>query len=128
MDANHQNLNWSRTYWAILVNQVVVVGVVALLAMAMLRESYRASEAAELYPPVLTQWYFVVGPAGLALAGLVSVAVSVAVIGLRRRFAAVVFTSASFVICIVFLAGGILSSILPLLVAIRDMLPPEQRW
>lgn len=120
--------NWSSTYWGILVNQMLVVGVVALLGMGMLHESYRASEAAELYPPVLTQWYFRIGPLGLAVAAMISVAVSIAVVGLRRRLSATVVTSVSFVICIIFLAAGILSSILPLLIAIRDQLPPESRW
>ena len=129
MDASHQNLNWSRTYWAILVNQVVVVGIVALLASALLRESYRACEAATLYFPGFTSWYFVtVGPMGLVLAALFSVAISLAAIRLRRRFASVLITSLSFVGCVVFLAGGMFSSIAPLLVAIRDMLPPDQRW
>ena len=78
---------------------------------------------------MFTHWYFMsVGPVGLAVAGLVSIGVSVALIGLRRRFAAVMLTSASFVICVIFLAGGFFSSIAPLLVAIRDMLPPESKW
>ena len=123
-----QSSDWSRTYWGLLVNQTLVVGVVALLGMAMLYESYRASKAAELYPPVLTQWYFAIGPVGLGVAAMVSIAVSIGVVGLRRRPAASVVTSVSFVICTIFLAAGIRSSILPLLIAIRERLPPESRW
>ncbi len=126
MDENRQHETWAKTYWVIVVNQVLVVGVFTFLAMAMLRESYRASEAAELALPGFTEWYFSsIGPTGLAVAGLVSVAISLTAIGLRRRFAAIMVTSLSFVVCVVFLACGILSSILPLLMAIRDMLPPE---
>ncbi len=127
-DADQQNLNWSRTYWGILVNQILVVGIVAFLATGLLRESYRACRAADLLPPAITQWYFSVGPAGLTLAGFVSIAVSLAVVGLRRRIVAVVLATLSFVGCIVILAGGIFASVAPLLVAIRDMLPPEERW
>ena len=41
-------LNWSRTYWAVLINQLLVVAMLTFVATGLLRESYRASAAAEL--------------------------------------------------------------------------------
>ncbi|MCS7468875.1 hypothetical protein NZK35_19660 [Stieleria sp. ICT_E10.1] len=120
--------DWTRVYWGIMVNQILVICIVALLAAVMPRESYRASEAASLDLPGFTQYYFWAGPLAMAYAGFVSVAVSLAVFGLRRRLIAVVVTSVAFVSCVVFLAGGIFSAIAPLLVAVRDMLPPDQKW
>ena len=61
------------------------------------------------------------------IAGLASVAISLGVVGLRRRFVAVLLTSLSFVACMTFLAVGFFAAIAPLLVTIRQMLPPERR-
>jgi hypothetical protein len=129
MNLNQAQLTWSRAYWAVVVNQVLGIGAVSLLATAMLRESFRACYAAELALPKITLWYFdAVGPMGMLAAGVASLVVSLAVIGLRQRFASVLIATASFSLCILFLAGGMFASIAPLLVAIRAMLPPEQRW
>lgn len=125
---NEKHGNWSGAYWILLINQVLVVGLVTLLGTAMLGESYRACEAASLYLPGFTEWYYTMGPAGLLIAGLVSVLVSFAAMGLRERFAGSLITTISFVCGIVFVAGGIFSSIAPLLAAVRNMLPPEAQW
>ena len=125
MNAKEPQPNWSRAYWTLLVNQVFVIGLVSLLAGGMLRESWQACYAAELEMPTITLWYFdVVGWMGLLWAGCISLAISVAVIGLRRRIASVLVASVSFAGCIVFLAGSIFASSAPLLMAIRYMLPP----
>jgi hypothetical protein len=128
LQVNEKRRDWSGAYWVLLINQALVVGLVSLLGTAMLGESYRACKAASLYLPGFTEWYYTMGPAGLLTAGLVSVLVSSAAMALRGRFAGIAITTISFVSCIVFLAGGIYSSIAPLLVAVRDMLPPEAQW
>lgn len=120
--------NWSKCYWGLIVNQVLVVGLVSLLGAAMLGEAHRACEAASLELPGFTEWYYSIGPLGLLLAGAVSIAVSLAAVGLRRRIGGIVVVTVSFVSSIVFLAGGVFSSIAPLLVAIRNMLPPAEQW
>ena len=112
----------------LIINQVLVVGLVSLLGAAMLGEAYRACEAASLELPGFTVWYYSVGPAGLLLAGAVSVAISLAGAGLRRRIAGIVVVTVSFVSSIIFLAGALFSSIAPLLVAIRNMLLPADQW
>ena len=111
-----------------MINQLLVVGIVTLVASGLLRESYRASAAAELALPTITRWYFAVGPKGLMIAGLASVAISLGVVGLRQRPAAVVLMSLSFVACMAFWAVGFFAAIAPLLVTIRQVLPPEKRW
>lgn len=126
---NLKQPDWSRSYCVLVLNQMLVVSLVTLLGATLLGESYRACEAADLELPGFTGWYFTsVGPAGLMLAGAVSVMVSVGAMGLRRRFAGIVVATMSFVGSIMFLAGGVFSSIAPLLAAIRAMLPPENRW
>ena len=121
--------SWSRAYWTLLVNQVFVIGLVSLLAGGMLRESLQACSAAELTMPKITLWYFdTIGWMGLLLAGGISLTISAAMIGLRRRLASVLVASVSFGSCIVFLAGGIFASSAPLLLVIWQMLPPDQRW
>jgi hypothetical protein len=129
---NEHPRDWSRSYWVLVVNQILVVGIVSLLASAMLHEAYRASAAADLYLPGFTRWYFSyyrwVGPIGLLPVGLASVVCTLTAALFRRRFAAIVVSTLSFLGVIVVLSGGIFSSIAPLLAAVRDMLPPEQRW
>lgn len=120
--------NWSRGYWVLIVNQMLVVGLVSLLGAAMLGEAYRACEAASLELPGFTAWYYSIGPTGLLLAGAGSIAVSLAAMGLRRRVSGIVVVTVSFVSGIIFLAGGTFSSIAPLLLAIRNMLPPAEQW
>jgi hypothetical protein len=69
--------NWSRTYWVLILNQLLVLGPVATLAAAVLHEAYQACEAASLELPGITEWYFLrIGPIGLLLAGLLSSNVS----------------------------------------------------
>jgi len=78
--------------------------------------------------PGFTEWYFAsVGPVGLLIGGSIAITVSLIAIGFRRRFVAVGLSSLSFLLGVVFLVGGIFSSIVPLLKMIRDMLPPESR-
>lgn len=121
--------HWSRSFWVLMLNQLFILGPFTLLAAAMLRESYRACEAASLELPGMTEWYIQsVGPVGMLLAEFISIGVSFCSACIRKHFSAVLITSVSFFAGIIFLGGGMLSSIAPLLVAIRDTLPPEQRW
>ena len=126
---NHQVNNWTRCYWVLILNQLLVLGPIVLLAAAMLHQAYQACEAASLELPGIAELYLLsIGPIGLLLAGLLSIGLSLFAACFRQRFVAVLLTSVSFVSCMVFLCGGLFASIAPLLVAIRNTLPPEQQW
>jgi hypothetical protein len=120
--------DWSRSYWVLLINQVVVTGLVSLDASSTMYQAYQAAEEANLELPGFTELYYEIGHMGILLGGLLSMLVSLMMVAFRKRLIAIVIASISFFGCAIFLCGALFSSIAPLLVAIRDMLPPEDQW
>lgn len=122
-------LNWSRVFWVLLANQFVISSVLALVSIGLLRESYRASEAASLELPRFSETYMLhIRQVGMMLAVAVSLVLSTLAVMIRKRFVAIVVVTLSFVSCVIFLTVGMIAAFIPLLVAIRDSLPPAEQW
>ncbi len=123
MTAEQKQDNWSRSYWVLLINQMIVTGLVSLYASSAIYEAYKACEAASLELPGFTEWYYDLGHMGILVGGSISILISLMVVAFRARLIAIVIVSISFFGCTIFLCGALFSSIAPLLIAIRDMLP-----
>lgn len=129
---NLQHATWTRAYWVVLLNQIMVIGFLTLVGRKMAQDSYQIGlQASEVYNwsydwPKLSAMYLADGPVELANAGFVSVAVSLAAFGLRRRFAGTCVASFSFVVCIMYLSIGMLASNLLFQKALKNILMLEE--
>ena len=128
MTSKHDKKDWSRSYWVLLINQLIVTSVFTVYASSAIHQASQAARAASLELPGLTEWYYTIDDVGILLGGLLSIVVSMTMARFRTRMAATVAASISFSICAVFLCGALFSSIAPLLVAIRNLVSPEDQW
>jgi len=125
-----QHATWARAYWVVLVNQIMVIGLLTLVGRVMVRDSHQigvqAFEASNFDWPKLSSMYLGDGPVELAIAGFVSVSVSLAAVGLRRRSTGTIVASLSFAICVIYMTVGMLASNLLLKKALMHMLTLEE--
>ena len=113
--------NWSRAYWMLACNQLVIVAALALFASEFVRVSRDTCYELDIVLPALSRTYLTrLGPTGiLALSGMAAVVIAAMAL-IRTRFASVLIASFVFVAIVIFLLFAFASSYYPLWATLRN--------
>ena len=116
------SINWSRAYFAVLCNHVIIIGAMTPFAAKIVQLSRDNCALLDVELPTMSRAFLLdIGPLGI-VAISVFATLAIAVIALiRRQVLAVVLCSMTFISAAVFLLLGIASAVIPLLAFLQDL-------
>jgi hypothetical protein len=116
------SVDWSRAYFAVLFNHVIIVGAMTPLTALIVEMSRDAFVSLDVKLPLLTRVYLLdIGPLGIvAISIFATLAIGVMAL-IRRQMLAVVLSSMTCIATAVFLLLGISSAVVPLFDLMREV-------
>jgi hypothetical protein len=116
------SVNWSRAFWVVFCNHVVIIGAMTPLTALIVQMSRDAFVSLDAELPVITRVYLMdIGPLGIVAISVFTTLAIIVMALIRHQLLSVVLSSMTFVATGVFLLLGISSAVIPLFDLMKDL-------